>query len=168
MEIAGQIIGIIATVITAFSYQLNTKKSLLAAQTSATVCTCLSYLLLGASSGFALNAVCILRNLCFYFQKEGQKLFYVSTAAFSAMMALLGILSWQGPISLLVTAALILNTFFLSLGKPQLLRYSILLTSSMVLIYNVYVLSIGGIMNEGIAIFSSLIGILRFRRSREA
>ena len=168
MEILGQIIGILATVITALSYQMNTKKSLLLTQSLATACTCISYLFLGASSGFALNIVCLVRNGCFYYLKEGQKPIYISTAILATAMVVLGAFSWQGPISLLMIIALAVNTVFLSLGKPQILRYSILLTSSMILIYNIYVFTIGGMLNESIAIFSSLIGIIRFRRGPES
>jgi len=168
MEILGQIIGILATLITALSYQMNTKKSLLLTQSLATACTCISYLFLGASSGFALNIVCLVRNACFYYLKEGQKPIYISTAILATAMVVLGAFSWQGPISLLMIIALAVNTVFLSLGKPQILRYSILLTSSMILIYNIYVFTIGGMLNESIAIFSSLIGIIRFRRGRES
>ena len=168
MEILGQIIGILATVITALSYQMNTKKSLLLTQSLATALTCISYLFLGASAGFALNIVCLVRNGCFYYLKEGQKPIYISTAILATAMVVLGAFSWQGPISLLMIIALAVNTVFLSLGKPQILRYSILLTSSMILIYNIYVFTIGGMLNESIAIGSSLIGILRFRKGKEA
>ena len=163
-EILGQTLGIIATLITALSYQANAKKKLLFIQSVATLCTCISYLLLGATSGFALNIVCLIRNVCFYFQKEGKTPFYISTSIFVVMMGILGAMSWQGPISLLIIVALAANTFFLSLGKPQMLRYSILVTSLMVLIYNIYVLAIGGILNESIAILSAFIGIIRFRK----
>ena len=163
-EILGQTLGIIATLITALSYQANTKRKLLFIQSVATLCTCISYLLLGATSGFALNIVCLIRNLCFYFQKEGKTPIYISTSIFVVMMGILGAMSWQGPISLLIIVALAANTFFLSLGKPQMLRYSILVTSLMVLIYNIYVLTIGGILNESIAILSAFIGIIRFRK----
>ena len=168
MEILGQIIGILATVITALSYQMNTKKSLLLTQSLATALTCISYLFLGASAGFALNIVCLVRNGCFYYLKEGQKPIYISTSILATAMVVLGAFSWQGPISLLMIIALAVNTVFLSLGKPQILRYSILLTSSMILIYNIYVFTIGGMLNESIAIGSSLIGILRFRKGKEA
>lgn len=167
MEILGQIIGILATVITALSYQMNTKKSLLLTQSLATALTCISYLFLGASAGFALNIVCLVRNGCFYYLKEGQTPIYISTAILATAMVVLGAFSWQGPISLLMIIALAVNTVFLSLGKPQILRYSILLTSSMILIYNIYVFTIGGMLNESIAIGSSLIGILRFRKGKE-
>ena len=163
-EILGQTLGIIATLITALSYQANAKKKLLFIQSVATLCTCISYLMLGATSGFALNIVCLIRNVCFYFQKEGKTPIYISTSIFVVMMGILGAMSWQGPISLLIIVALAANTFFLSLGKPQMLRYSILVTSVMVLIYNIYVLAIGGILNESIAILSAFIGIIRFRK----
>ena len=143
---------------------MNTKRKLLFIQSVATLCTCVSYFLLGATSGFALNIVCLTRNVCFYFQKEGKIPIYISTSLFVIMMGILGAISWQGPISILITVALAANTFFLSLGKPQMLRYSIFVTSTMVLIYNVYVLSVGGILNESIAIISSFIGVIRFRR----
>ena len=163
-EILGQTLGIISTLITALSYQANTKKKLLFIHSVATLCICISYLLLGATSGFALNIVSLIRNVCFYFQKEGKTPFYISTSIFVVMMGILGAMSWQGPISLLIIVALAANTVFLSLGKPQVLRYSILVTSLMVLIYNIYVLSIGGILNESIAILSAFIGIIRFRK----
>ena len=66
--IIGQALGIAATLITFASYQFNTKRVLLIIQTAATLCTCLSFLFLGASTGFALNIVCLVRNVVFYFE----------------------------------------------------------------------------------------------------
>ena len=162
-EIIGQIIGIIATVITVCSYQVNTKRLLLITQTSATLCICISYLFLGASSGFALNIVCIVRNLLFYVLKSGSRENLICACLLAVAMAVTGAFSWQGPISLLIIVALMINTVFLSFGKPQLLRYSVLFTCSMILAYNIVIFSIGGIMNEGLAIVSSAVGIIRFR-----
>ena len=82
-------------------------------------------------------------------------------------MVVLGLLSWQGPVSLLIIAALAANTIFLSFGNPQLLRKSILGTSTLVLLYNIFVFSLGGIANESLSIFSSAVGIARFRREKE-
>jgi len=148
------------------SYQMNTKKSLMAVNSAATLSMCLSYVCLGAWSGFALNAVGLLRNICFTFQKEGTRASYISAAFFACAMCAAGALSWQGPISLFIIIALAANTVFLSFGKPQLLRKSILVTSPMVIVYNVIFLNIGGIMNEALAIFSSVVGIVRFRKEK--
>ena len=163
-QILGQIVGILATIITALSYQVNTKRNLLIIASAGTTCTCLSYLLLGASSGFALNIVCLVRNASFYAMKEGTRLHKLTTALLIAAMCAVGALSWQGPISLLIIVALAINTFFISLGKPQILRWSLLLTCTMIIIYNIAVFSIGGIMNESISIVSSIIGIVRFAK----
>ena len=162
--IIGQALGILSTVITFISYQTNTKKTLLIIQTLATVSTCLSFLFLGATTGFALNIVCIIRNIVFYFQERRNKFYYFSVAALTLTMIVLGVLSWQGWISLLMISALGINTVFISFGNPQLLRKSILLTSSLVIVYNIFVFSIGGITNEGISIVSSIIGIIRYKK----
>jgi hypothetical protein len=165
--IIGQILGILATIIGICSFQVNKKKLLLLIQSVATTCTCLSYLFLGATSGFALNIVCLLRNGVFFFRNKGSKLDFVLTGAFMVLMGYIGALSWQGPISLFVIVALIANTFFMCLGSAQSLRYSILVTSTMVLIYNIKFIAVGGIFYESFAIVSSVIGILRFRKDKK-
>ena len=164
--IIGQALGIISTIIGVCSFQVNSKRKLLLIQSIATICTCLSYLFLGASPGFALNIVCLARNGVFYFQKEGTKSSYILTGVFMIAMAIIGALSWQGPISLLIIIALVANTFFMCLGNPQMLRYSILVTSTLVLIYNIRFIAIGGIAYESLAIVSSIIGIIRFRKDK--
>lgn len=165
--IIGQALGIIATAITFLSYQVNKKNTLLILQTSATLCTCLSFLFLGASTGFALNIVCIIRNVAFYFQSNDSKIHKISSVGLATVMIVLGALSWQGPESLLIIAALAANTIFMSFNSPQLLRKSVIVTSSMILIYNAIVFSIGGMANEAISVISSIIGIIRFKNEEK-
>lgn len=165
--VIGQIMGILAMILTFLSYQANTKKWVLIIQTVGTAFTAASYFFLGAGTGLILNLVCIGRNLVFYFQKTKTRASTVSSILFAAAMIALGALSFEGWYSLLLLAALAANTIFLSLGNPQLLRKSILVTSTMVLIYNCFVLSLGGIASESLAIISSAIGILRFRKGRK-
>lgn len=166
--IIGQALGIISTIIGVCSFQVNTKRKLLFLQSVATICTCLSYLFLGAQTGFAMNIVCLARNGVFYFQKNGTKASYILTGVFMAAMAAIGVMSWQDPFSLLLIIALVANTFFMCLGNPQMLRYSILVTSTLVLIYNIHFFAIGGIAYESLAIVSSIIGIIRFRKEKTA
>jgi hypothetical protein len=162
--IIGQALGIAATLITFASYQFNTKRVLLIIQTAATLCTCLSFLFLGASTGFALNIVCLVRNVVFYFENGRAKLQCASAILLACVMAVLGALSWQGWISLLMIVALAVNTVFMSLRNLQLFRKSILLTSSMILLYDVIIFSIGGIFNEALSIVSSAVGLVRYRK----
>ena len=137
---------------------------LLLIQTVATLCTCFSFLFLGATTGFALNIVCIVRNVVFYFLDTKSKLYYPAVTVLTACMVGVGALSWQGWISILVIVALAVNTVCISLGNPQLLRKSILGTSTLMIVYNAIVFSIGGITNEGISIVSSVIGIIRYKK----
>ncbi len=165
-EIIGQILGIIAPIITFVSYQVNSKKKLLILQTAATFTTCLSYMFLGATSGFALNIVCIIRNIVFFFQDSKSKMNLISACILAVVMGGLGFLSWEGPISLLVIIALAANTIFMSFGDAQLLRKSVTVTSSMILAYNIFVFSLGGIVNESVAVVASVIGIIRFIKQK--
>ena len=120
---------------------------------------------MNALTGFALNIVCLLRNIVFYFQNEKSK-FHIPTVIFlTALMIGIGALSWQGYISLIPILALAANTVFMSLGKPQVLRGSVLVTSSMIMVYNILVFSMGGIANEAIAIVSSVVGLVRFKNT---
>jgi len=166
-EIVGQILSFIAPVITFVSYQVNSKKKLLILQTAATLATCLAYLFLGATSGFALNIVCIIRNIAFFFQDSKSKFNFISACLLAAVMGGLGFLSWEGPLSLLVIFALAANTIFMSFGDAQLLRKSVVITSSMILIYNIFVFSSGGIINESVAVVASVIGIITFVRTKK-
>ena len=111
-EIIGQILGIVATIITAISYQVNNKRGLLAVQSAATLSTCLGYLFLGAMSGFALNIVCLVRNGVFFFFDKNQKgmAYRIAAVLLAICMVVLGAISWQGWVSLLIIVALALNT----------------------------------------------------------
>ena len=82
-------------------------------------------------------------------------------------MGITGVISWQGPMSLLIIAALSVNTLFLYFPNVQNLRKSILVTSSMIIIYNIYYAVWGGVANEMIAIISSVIGIYRYKNTKQ-
>lgn len=167
MILTGQIIGWIAAILTFASYQCKEHRTLLMVQTIATLSMSASYFFLGAMSGMLLNVICIIRNLVIY--KRNTKFF--SYAFWPYLLALLmglgGASSWQGPMSLMIIVALMVNTLFLFSPDVQQLRKSILLTSSMIMIYNIFYQVWGGVANELIAISSSIIGLYRFRNKNK-
>lgn len=164
-ELIGQIIGIFAVIIFFVSYQTKDSKKLLFLQTAGTTALVIHYFFIGATSGFALNVVCIIRNVVYYNKNKA----FLSNKFIPYLLALLvgvmGAFSWQGPISLIIIAALMINTVCLSSSNTQFLRKSVVLTCSMLVIYNVCVKSYGGILNESISVISSLIGIYRYRKN---
>ena len=166
-EILGQSLSILGVITTAISYQLNNRRTILAVHSAAILFICLGYYFLGATSGFTLNVVCFIRNIAYCFLKNNRKVNFAVTAFFALCMIVVGALSWQDYFSLFIIIALAINTSFMGLGTPQQLRKSILLTSSLVFAYNVIVFSIGGMLNELMAIASSIVGIIRFAAPRK-
>ena len=55
--IIGQIFGIIAIILGFVSYQMKTQKQLLICQTTVSLVFCIHYLLIGATTGMAMNVV---------------------------------------------------------------------------------------------------------------
>ena len=80
------------------------------------------------------------------------------TVFFVVLMTGLGVGSWQGWPSLFVIVGLVLNTVAMRFKDPQNIRRSILVTSPLVIIYDLIVRSYGGIVYESVVIVSSIIG----------
>jgi len=162
----GQSLGVVAVILGFLSYQVRTRKKLMLLQTATTLVFVLHYLLIGAMSGMALNAVGLLRNIVY---SNREKKFFSGRfwpIAFAVIMGFMGLLSWQGWYSIFVVVGLVINTLALALPDPQKIRKSILITSPLVLTYDAFALSVGGIIYESVAILSSLVGILRFRKQK--
>jgi len=167
MDLTGQILGWLAALLTFLSYQHKDHKKLIVIQSLSTLSICISYLFLNAWSGMLLNVVCLVRNFIIY--KKNLKIFSYSFWPYllSGIMGIMGAISWQGPMSLLIVVALAANTLFLYFPNVQNLRKSVLVTSTMILIYNVYYTVWGGVANEMIATVSSMIGIYRYKDAKK-
>lgn len=164
--IVGQIMGFAAVVLGFVSFQMRTQKQLLVVQTATTIAFCIHYYLIGATSGLMLNLLGIVRNLAYYHKDKpffsGKK----CPVFFAVVMGIVGLLSWQGYYSIFVVMGLVINTVCLSFTNPQNIRKSILVSSPLVLAYDAFVLSIGGVIYESVVIISSIIGIIRYRQEK--
>jgi len=167
VEIIGQILGIIAVGFSVLSYQMNTSRSLLFVQTAASGIFCIHYLMIGAYSGLAINFVAIVRNLVL--ASKGCKLFRWRgwPWIFAALMAVMGFVTSQGWHSILYAGAVAINTVCLASPSAQFVRKSILVTCPMVLVYNIIEQSVGGCINEIMAMLSAVIGIVRYVREQK-
>lgn len=164
INIIGQILGVITIPLGFLSYQAKTAKKLLILQVLNAFVFCIHYLMIGAISAFAMNAIVVIRNIVY--ANKDKKIFSYRfyPILFAIIMGGVGILSWQNAYSIFVVLGLVLNTLALSSGDAQYIRKSILVTSTMVLIYNILVFSIGGTVYESVTIVSSIIGIIRYRK----
>ena len=159
----GQFLGVVAVVLGFLIYQVRTQKKLLLMQTITIIVFIVHYLLIGATSGMALNVVGLIRNLVY--ARRDRKIFSGKfwPIAFSVLMGIIGLLSWQSWYSVFVVLGLVINTYCMSFTSPQSVRKSILVTSPLVLIYDLFARSLGGSIFEAVAVISAAIGILRNR-----
>lgn len=165
LNIIGQALGIVAVVLGFLNYQVKEAKSILIIQLITCAVFCAHYLLIGAISAFALNAVGVVRNIVYYKRNSETVWGKVCPVVFAVIMGAMGILSWQNIFSGFVVAGLVINTVCLCLRSADGIRKSILVSSPMVLIYNITELSIGGIIYESVAIISAIIGIVKYRKN---
>lgn len=167
LYIIGQILGIIAIIIGFVTFQMKTKRQILFLQTTTTVIFSFHYFLIGALTGTAMNVVGAVRNIVYdYCAKKGYKT-KVVPIIFVIIQATMAILTWNAWYSVFIFLGVCINTYCMSLSEPQNVRASILVSSPMVLVYNVFSVSIGGMIYESVAIISSILGLIRNRKTKK-
>ena len=164
MYYIGQGFGILGIVLGSLSMQMKTRDKLLLMHLCLTACFALHYGLIGAWSGMALNIISSIRNVTYYLLGKKGDVKPGWGILFAVVMGTVGILSWQNWYSAFVVVALTLNSYAMSFTNPQSIRKSMLVTCPLALIYNVLVMSVGGIVLESVNIVSSAIGIYRYRK----
>ena len=162
--IIGQIISVVAVLITFLTYQMRSTRGIMLTLSAATVVACIAYAILGGTTALWLNIVGIVRNICYTFERKN-KFVYISLPILLALiMTVMSVFLWEGYHSLFFVVGLALNTLALGYFSPNNLRKSLLLTCSLILIYNLFVPSIGGAINEIVAITSAIVGLIRYRK----
>ncbi len=163
----GQGFGIIAIVLGFLSYQTKTKSKLLFFQGAVALAFIIHYLLIGAYTGMAMNALNILRNFLYDRRTKKGSTGKALPIIFVIVQAVMCLFTWDGWYSIFILAGICINTYCMSLSDPQKVRKSILITSPMVLVYDIFARSIGGTVYESVALLSAVIGILRNRKRDE-
>ena len=166
MYLIGQGLGFIAVALAILSYQMRSQKNLLILKLSNSVVNALHYLFIGAISGMALNLVGPVKYLVYLRRNSKGDNGKLIPIIFTGITAVVGIISWTAWYSIFVFAGMVIHAFCMSFSDPQKVRISLLITSPLVIIYNIFALSISGIVYETVAIISSVIGIIRYRKKK--
>ena len=160
----GQAFGILAIILGFVSYQVKTQRQILFMQSMVAVTFCIHYFMIGAYSAMAMNGVNIIRNAVYDIRtRKGieSKLIPVSFVVIQAVMCAL---TWEAWYSVFVLIGICVNTYCMSFKSAQNVRKSIVVTSPLVLTYDIFARSIGGSIYESVALVSAVIGIIRNRR----
>ncbi len=167
IDIIGQIISVIAVIITFITYQMKSSRRIFVTNAVATAVSCIAYAMLGGTTALGLNIMCVVRNVCYMYKDKNKYLSRIVPVALTLIMAVMSAFLWEGYHSIFFVIGITLNTLAMGYCHPQNLRKSILLTSTLILIYNLFIPSIGGVFNEVVAISSSVIGLARHRQKKE-
>lgn len=169
IEIIGQIISVVAVIITFVTYLMKSSTQIFVTNAIATAVSCVAYAMLGGTTALGLNILCVVRNVCYLYKDRNKYTARVLPVVLALIMAVMSAFLWEGYHSLFFVVGITLNTLAMGYFNPQNLRKSILLTSSLILIYNLLmpIPSIGGSINELVAIFSSVIGLICHRTKKK-
>ena len=163
-DVIAQAFGILGTVSYLVSYQIKKNRGFFIFQCFGSLFFVLNFFMLGAYTGCLLNLVNILRAVAL---ASGKKLRHGAVHLLVHLLYIgVTVLTFDGWLSLFVLAPQIVATYVMWQGNGKHIRYvQLFFVSPIWLTHNIIVTSIGGIVCEIFAITSTLISILRFRRS---
>lgn len=163
----GQVAGMVTVLLGFINYQVKTRERVLYIHIATALCFVVHYLLLGAYVGMTMNIIGVIRNVVFYFVGKKGKVARGWVLGFAGAMAVMGIVAWESWYSVFALVGLVINSCAMSFSNPNNIRKSILVTSPMVIVYNLFVHSWGGVIYETVVILSSVMGILRFGKEKK-
>lgn len=160
--IVANIVALVAMAISFTSYQLNSRKKLLVMQIFSNLLTGVSFMILGAWTGVAMNCIAIVRNIV-YGNNKTKSVKWIPFV-FAAVMVMMGIYTWTEWYCILMVAGWVVNTLSLSSPSPQFIRKSILVSSPLACVYSLLAQNYLSAAKETMSMISAIIGIIRFRK----
>ncbi len=162
-DVGIQAIGFVAMALGILSFQAKSRTGILLMQMTAGLIWMTQFLLLGAYTGAFLNVVGAVRNLI-YSRKEKVK--FLNSPAVPALImtafVTVGMLTYDGPMSLLPVAAMLISSVALYITEERKIRFLSFFVSPPWLVYDAYTGSIPGVAAEIFTICSIGIAIWRY------
>lgn len=167
-----QSIGIVALIIVVISFQIKEQKKVLIANGVASIFWSIHFFLTGAYSGVIINSIAIIRGFAFAFIKS-DKWRIITSIILTVLLVGSGVVTvtifneiWF--LAVITTVGSAVGTILFSLNSPKYLRLGQLFgVSPAWLFYNIWYLSIGGIIGETLNIVSVIVSLIRFRYSKK-
>ncbi len=162
-EFIAQVFGLVGAVVLWISFQCKNTKRLFLLQLIASSIFSLHFFLLGAYTGMILNLIAVLRSFLLFNGNKKWASHPITMVAVMLMFAISGVITWDGWLSLLPTAAMVLGTLFMWSRNGKTLRLALLFfISPCWLVYNFAMGSIAGVLTEVVNILSVTISLFRF------
>lgn len=169
--VISQVFTVIMYILLAMTYYVKDRRKVLIIHFIATLSVSIAYILLGAWTGLAMCVVVIIRNIIFLLdeKKNGKretinKTDIIILVALYSISIIFAIFSYDGIFSLLSVLATLLNTY--SVWQKDIKIYKLLgiPTGILWILYNTYIMSIFGIILEGVILVCSTTGYILEKR----
>ena len=160
----GQLLGIVAVVLGFVCFQMKSPRGILSFQIIVAFVFSAHYLLIGAYTAVALNLLAAVQCVFYYIRNRRRSKSIVLPTVFTVLTFVVGVLTWEGWYSAFIMLGLVINSISLAFPDAQKIRYSMFVKSPACLIYNIIVLSGGGMIYEGAVLVSAVIGTLKERK----
>ena len=164
-EIFGQTLGGVAVLLGFIAFQMKTARKILAFEIATATVFSVHYLCLGAWTAAALNSLCILQSVAYYFRERCEKKGRAIPLIFTVLIVGSGLLTWEGWHSLLIISGLAVYSVSMASSNPRVIRFAMLYKSPACLLYNVLVRSVGGVLYETAVLTSSVIGLIKYKKN---
>jgi hypothetical protein len=156
-------IGFTGLIFLVSSFQFDSRKKILSIQIIGAVFYTLHYILIGALTGGIMAILSILRNIVFLNRTKNR---WAKTSwwpvVFIALFTAGGLLSWDGPLSILPVMGMISGTIARWSRKEKTLRFLSLIPSPFWLVYDFMIGSVPAFIGESFVMGSNLTAITRF------
>lgn len=169
-EIIAQIFGILGLAFFVISFQIKGNKGLFAFQALSGLMFFANYALIGALSGALFNLTNLIRGTLF--SKNSHKKWHLAliialyTSCFAISLSFILNDGFQIFLSSITYLSLIIMSVLMWLGNSKHIRYGQILASSPAwIVHNIFNFTLGGLLCEFFAITSSIISLIRFRKS---
>lgn len=163
--IIANIIGFIAFTISTVAYHRKKKKKIFATTLIADFLKLIHYVVLGAYSGIATKVMAIVRDIIMVKQDKNKFLnSKILLLLFVIAYIVFGIVTYQGPLSVLSILAALIYTVFCWNGNEDLVRKALIVSELLWLVYNAYAKSYSGCFYSVIMIISTLVAIYKNRK----
>lgn len=156
-----QALGVVALLFSMLVFQAGKRKKMLKLHTGASLLYSVHFFLLGGYSGAIVNLVNAIRNYSFYkLSKKSSN--WSMPIFFIILFTVAGLVSWQGPASLLPIIGAISGTIAFWQRDPKWIRIFSLFVSPAWFIYALLIGSYPMMISEIIMFSSDIIGMFRY------
>ena len=160
-DIIIQSIGCIGLLCAVIAFQCKQHKNVMLFRTLNEIFFAIQYLCLASYTGVAMNLIGSVRNIIFAIYVKKEKSTLIWQILFSFMFIVIGILTTNGIVSVMVILAKVVTTIAYSLKNTKYIRLLTLPTSICWLVYNIVCNSFAGILCEAFTICSIITAIIR-------